>query len=248
MPDRRLHHRAHDRGHARGLGDRERGAHTAQRLLLQHDHVGGVERAQLARRRRASGCTRRPRSARRRAVAPRRARRASRTGCSTYSRSNAASRVIIATAVSTSHAPLASTRTPTLGADRVAHRAHQRDARGVAHLHLHRGEAAHVAAPGTGRRPARSPAPSRARAGGKPTRRGLLGRGPTPRGRSGSRAAASTRPSPPAPRAGSPRGRRCGARCSFRRGTAPRSPAPPRPLRPSRSPPAPAPATAGRCG
>ena len=46
--DRRLHHRAHDRGHARRLGDRERGAHAAERLLLEHDHVGGVERAQPA--------------------------------------------------------------------------------------------------------------------------------------------------------------------------------------------------------
>ena len=41
----------------------------------------------------------------------------------------ARARVIIVTAVSTSHAPLASTRTATSGPDRVAHRGDERDAR-----------------------------------------------------------------------------------------------------------------------
>ena len=115
MPDRRLHHRRHDRGDARASATVERGAHTAERLLLQHDHVGGVERAQPARVvERADALVGRDRHVdappHPREVVERRDRlldelevvaREHRRSC--------------ATAVSTSHAPLASTRTRDAG-------------------------------------------------------------------------------------------------------------------------------------
>ena len=74
----------------------------------------------------------------------------------------------------------------------------------VAHLHLHRRERRGASA--TAKRPVDERVHGhrrRAPAGGKPTQRGLLGgRAGTPRDRTGSPAAASTRPSPPGPRAG----------------------------------------------
>ena len=70
-PDRRLHHRAHHRRDARGFGDRERGAHATERLLLQHDRRRRRRARAGGGRRRWCGCTRRPRSARRPGDGPR---------------------------------------------------------------------------------------------------------------------------------------------------------------------------------
>ena len=202
-PDRGLHHRAHDRGHPRRLRDRERGAHTAERLLLEHDRR---RRRRARRSARASSSERMHSSAAigtstRRRTAARSSSDA--TGCSTYSRSNAREPrdhrdrgVDVPRAVGVDphahvadrprRAPRATSATPdasrtfTFTAGKAAHVLHEERAVDE-RVHRHR---------------------RRARAGGKPTRGSLLGRARgTPRDRSDIRRAASTRPTPPGPRA-----------------------------------------------
>ena len=214
-PDRRLHHRRRDRGDRRPPPRHARAARTPPSGCTLRTTASAASRA---RRRRASSMPRTHSSAAmgigdRRRTAARSSSVA--TGCSTSSTPRRASGARSASAVSTSHAPLASTRIATLGPDRVAHARHDVEVLGARILtftarsrrappgrtsvvvdeRVHRDVASRT----------RSGNPSSAASSAEPHRRS--------RGRTGSRATASTPPIPPGPSSRvtsrSPTRRRC---------------------------------------
>ena len=194
-PDRRLHHRETIAGTPAASATCERGAHAAERLLLQHDHVGGVERAQPARVvERADALVGRDRHVdpppHPREIVERRDRL-----LDVLQVVRARGAPIMCTAVSTSHAPLASTRSASRGPTASRTAATSPTLAGVPHLDLDRREPR--GASSTSKQPSTSAFTGTAsrRAGGKPSRAASsAARGSTRRDPTDSPRAASTRP------------------------------------------------------